>query len=385
MKAYGKREAAITDKFSTQEMVLSMGPHHPSTHGVLRLILQTDGEMIVNVTPDVGFLHRGLEKIAEMVPYQSFMPFTDRIDYLSSLNCNLGYAITVERLAGIEVPEKAEYLRVIGAELTRMASHFVGAGALLLDLGAVTPFVHALRERETYNTLIEMLCGARLTHNYVRVGGVSHDLPSGFREEALKFVDHIEHEFIKEFNDLISFNSILINRLKDVGVISREQAIEYTLTGPNLRGSGVKYDTRRDDTYSIYDRFDFDIPAGRGKFGTVGDCYDRYWVRIEEITQSCRIIRQALNQMPENGEVRTKLPKVLKVQEGEIYVRTESPRGQLGFYLMSNGGTRPDRLKIKTGSFSAMTIIELISQGVMVADLVAIIGSLDIVAPEIDR
>lgn len=371
--------------FQTQEMVLNMGPHHPSTHGVLRFILQTDGEMMVRATPDIGFLHRGLEKIAELLPYQSFMPYTDRIDYLASLNCNLGYAVTVERLANIEVPEKAEYLRVIGAELTRIASHFIGAGALLLDLGAVTPFVHALRERETYNDLIETLCGARLTHNYVRIGGVSHDLPDGFREQALKFVDHLEYEFVEEFNDLISFNTILINRLKNVGVITREQAVEYTLTGPNLRGSGVACDLRKDDPYSIYDRFDFDIPVGRGKFGVVGDSYDRYWVRIEEIVQSCRIVRQALNQMPENGEIRTKLPKVFKVPEGEIYVRTECPRGETGFALISDGGRNPYRLKIRTGSFSSMTIIEQISQGVMVADLVAIIGSLDIIAPEIDR
>ncbi len=381
----GRRDPLITDNFATQEMVLNMGPHHPSTHGVIRFILRTDGEVIVNVTPDIGFLHRGLEKIAELVPYQSFMPFTDRIDYLAALNCNLGYAVTVEKLAGIEVPEKAEYLRVIGAELTRLASHFIGCGVLLLDLGAVTPFVHALRERERYNDLMEKLCGARLTHNYVRIGGVSHDIPSGFKEETMRFIDHLEYEFIKEFNDLASFNPILIKRLKNVGVISREQAVEYTLTGPNLRGSGVSYDTRKDDTYSIYDRFDFDIPVGKGMFGTLGDSYDRYWVRIEEITQSCRIIRQALHQIPDKGEIRTKLPKIFKVPEGEAYVQTESPRGQLGFYLISDGGKSPARLKIKTGSFSAMTIIGLIGQGVMVADLVAIIGSLDVIAPEIDR
>lgn len=372
-------------EFAAQEMVLNMGPHHPSTHGVLRFILQTDGEMMVNATPDIGFLHRGLEKIAELLPYHSFMPYTDRIDYLASLNCNLGYAVTVERLANIELPEKAEYLRIVGAELTRIASHLVGVGALLLDLGAVTPFVHALREREVYNDLIEMLCGARLTHNYVRIGGVAFDLPNGFKEKALRFVDHLEYEFIKEFNDMISFNTILINRLKNVGVITREQATEYTLTGPNLRGSGVKYDLRKNEPYSIYERFDFDIPVGHGKFGVIGDSYDRYWVRIEEIIQSCRIVRQALNSMPDEGSIRTKLPRAFRVPAGEIYVRTECPRGEMGFYLISDGGPKPLRLKIRTGSFSAMTIIEPLSQGVMVADLVAIIGSLDIVAPEIDR
>jgi NADH-quinone oxidoreductase subunit D len=372
-------------EFALEEMILNMGPHHPSTHGVLRFIVRTDGEMMLKATPDVGFLHRGIEKIAELMPYESFMPYTDRIDYLSSLNCNLGYALTVERLAGIEVPEKAEYLRVIGAELTRIGSHLIAVGALLLDLGAVTPFVHALRERETYNSLMEMLCGARLTHHYVRIGGVAFDSPDGFREKTLRFVDHLEYKFLDEFNKLASFNSILVKRLANVGIIIPEKAIEFTLVGPNLRGSGIKFDIRKDEPYSIYDRFDFEIPSGNGKFGAQGDAYDRYWVRIEEIKQSCRIVRQAINQMPEHGEIKTKISKPFKIPAGEIYVRTECPRGELGFYLISNGGRMPYRLKIRTGSFSAMTIIEELSEGVMVADLVAIIGSLDVVAPEIDR
>jgi len=372
-------------KYSAQEMVLNMGPHHPSTHGVLRFVLQWVGEMMVKATPDVGFLHRGIEKIAERLPWQSFMPYTDRIDYVASVNCNLGYALAVERLAGIEVPEKAEYLRVIAAELSRIGSHFIGFGALLLDLGAVTPFVHALRERETFNDLMEMLCGARLTHNYVRIGGVGYDMPAGFKTKCLDFVNHLEYEFLEEFNELISFNTILINRLANVGVITSKEAHEYTLTGPNLRGSGDCFDLRRDDPYSVYARFEFEIPVGTGKFGTPGDAYDRYWVRIEEVAQSCRIIRQALEQMPRTGDVRTRLPKLFTVPAGEIYVRTEAPRGELGYYLISDGGKNPFRLKIRTGSFSAMTIIEHLSQGVMVADLVAIIGSLDVVAPEIDR
>ena len=372
-------------KYSTQEMVLNMGPHHPSTHGVLRFILQTDGEMMVKATPDIGFLHRGIEKIAEGLPWQSFLPYTDRIDYVASVNCNLGYAVAVERLAGIAVPERADYLRVIAAELSRIGSHFIGFGALLLDLGAVTPFVHALRERETFNDLMEMLCGARLTHNYVRIGGVSQDLPDGFAEQCRAFVDHVEHEFLDEFNTLISRNTILINRLANVGVISAEAAEEYTLTGPNLRGSGVRFDLRKDEPYSVYERFAFDVPVGTGRCGSLGDSYDRYFVRIDEVAQSCRIVRQALDQLRAGGEIRAKLPKPFTVPAGEVYVRTESPRGELGFYLISDGGKNPFRVKIRTGSFSAMTIIEPISQGVMVADLVAIIGSLDIVAPEIDR
>jgi NADH-quinone oxidoreductase subunit D len=341
--------------------------------------------MMVKATPDVGFLHRGIEKIAERMGWQSFMPYTDRIDYVASVNCNLGYAVAVERLAGIEVPEKAEHLRVIAAELTRIASHFIGFGALLLDLGAVTPFVHALREREAYNDLVESLCGARLTHNYVRIGGVARDEPPGFREKCRAFIDHLEYEFLEEFNTMISFNTILINRLANVGVIPADTAVEYTLTGPNLRGSGVPFDLRKDEPYSIYDRFAFDVPVGTGRFGSLGDSYDRYFVRVEEVAQSCRIIRQALDRMPETGEIRKKLPRPFTVPAGEIYVRTESPRGELGYYLISDGGKNPFRVKIRTGSFSSMTIIEHISQGVMVADLVAIIGSLDVVAPEIDR
>ncbi|HTG01915.1 MAG TPA: NADH-quinone oxidoreductase subunit D [Nitrospirota bacterium] len=372
-------------KYSSQEMVLNMGPHHPSTHGVIRFILQTDGEMMVKATPDIGFLHRGIEKIAERLPWQAFMPYTDRVDYVASVNCNLGYAVAVERLADITVPERAEYLRVIAAELSRIGSHFIGFGALLLDLGAVTPFVHALRERERYNDLMEMLCGARLTHNYVRIGGVAQDAPDGFAEKCLSFVDHLEYEFIGEFNNMISFNTILINRLANVGVISAATANDFTLSGPNLRGSGADFDLRRDEPYSVYNRFNFDVPKGTGKFGSLGDSYDRYWVRIEEVTQSCRIIREALRKMPKSGDIRTRLPKPFTVPAGEVYVRTEAPRGELGFYLVSDGGKQPFRVKIRTGSFSAMTIIEHISQGVMVADLVAIIGSLDVVAPEIDR
>lgn len=372
-------------RYSSQEMALNMGPHHPSTHGVLRFVLQTDGEMVIKATPDVGFLHRGLEKIAELLPWQSFMPYTDRIDYLAAVNGNLGYAVAVERLAGIEVPERAEWLRVIAAELGRIGSHLIGFGALLLDLGAVTPFVHALRERETYNDLMESLCGARLTHNYVRVGGVSHDLPDGFRERCLKFVDHLENEFVPEYDALIADNAILVHRLAGVGVITPEQTAEFTLVGPNLRGSGIPFDLRREEPYAAYDRVAFEIPVGTGSRGRTGDCYDRFRVRIAETVQSCRIIRQALGMLPAGGSIRERLPKIFRVPAGECYVRTECPRGELGFYLISDGGPKPVRVKIRTGSFSAMTIIEHLSHGVMVADLVAIIGSLDVVAPEVDR
>ncbi len=367
----------------TEEMVLNMGPQHPSTHGVIRFILRTDGEIIASVDPDIGFLHRGLEKIAEKVTYPQFMPFTDRVDYLAAMNCNQGYAMAVERLMGIEVPPRAEYIRVIVAELNRIASHLVAVGSFGMDIGAVTPFVFALREREKINDILEMLCGARLTYNYIRIGGISQDLPDKFIQLTREFLDYLGPK-IEEFNRLLSFNKIYIHRLANVSVVSAEDAIDYGLVGPNLRASGVKWDLRRDEPYSVYPELEFDIPVGSGLKGTVGDCFDRYMLRIFEMEESSKIIRQCLDRLPE-GEIMTKVPRKLKPPEGEVYLRTEAPRGELGYYLMSDGSEKPYRLKIRTGSFSAMAIIHQMVPGWMLADLVAVIGSLDVVAPEIDR
>lgn len=360
-----------------------MGPQHPATHGVLRFVIRTDGEVLHAVTPDVGYLHRGMEKIAEKVGYFAFQPYTDRIDYLCAMTANQAYALAVEKLAGIEVPRRAEFLRVIASELNRISSHLIMTGCVAMDMGAFTPFVHALRERESINDLLEMICGARLTYNYARVGGVSHDLPDGFRGKCVAFLDHFE-PIVDEFNRLISYNEIFVKRLANIGVISKEDAIAYNLVGPNLRGSGMKWDLRRDMPYSVYPEIDFDIPFGTGEAGQVGDSFDRYMVRIREMVESCKIVRQALKMLPD-GETMAKVPRKIKPPAGEVYVRAESARGDMGFYIVSDGTERPSRLKIRTGSFSAMSIVEKVAPGLMIADLVALISSLDVIAPEIDR
>jgi len=367
----------------TEEMIINMGPQHPSTHGVLRFILTTDGEVIHSVNPDVGFLHRGMEKIAELVNYHQFMPYTDRIDYLASMNCNIGYAMTVEALAGIEVPRRAQFIRVLVAELNRIASHLIAVGAMGSDLGAFTPFLHAIREREWINDLFEMLCGARLTYNYIRIGGVSQDIPAGFKEKVIEFLDYFEPR-IKQFNTLLSYNKIFVERTRGIGIISREDAIAYSLSGPNLRGSGIKWDLRRDSPYLVYNELDFDVPVSKGEYGVVGDCLERYMLRIREMIESVKIVRQCIKMLPE-GDYIAKVPRVLKPPVGEVYFRTEAPRGELGYYLISDGSQKPYRLKVRTGSFCALGIIPHVAPGLMIADMVALIGSLDLIAPEIDR
>lgn len=367
----------------TEEMIVNMGPQHPSTHGVLRFILTTDGEVIHSVHPDIGFLHRGIEKIAELVNYHQFMPYTDRIDYLASMNCNIGYAMTVEQLAGIEVPRRAQFIRMLVAEMNRIASHLIAVGSMGSDLGAFTPFLHAIREREWLNDLMEMICGARLTFNYIRIGGVSMDIPDGFKERVIEFLDYFEPK-LGQFNTLLSYNKIFVERTRDVVPISMGDAIAYSLSGPNLRASGVKWDLRRNSPYLLYNELEFDIPVGTGEYGEIGDCLERYMIRIREMIESVKIIRQCIKMMPD-GDYTVKVPRVFKPPAGEVYVRTESPRGELGFYLVSDGSPKPYRLKIRTGSFTALGIIPEVAKGWMIADLVALIGSLDLIAPEIDR
>lgn len=367
----------------SDEILINMGPQHPSTHGVLRVILKTDGEVVTDATPDIGYLHRALEKIAERVTFAQFMPFTDRLDYLAAANCNCAWAWTVEKLAGIEVPERAEYIRVIVSELNRIASHLIAFGAFTADMGAFTPFLYAIRERERINDLFEMICGNRLTYNYARIGGVSDDLPDGFLEKLTEFLDYFTPK-IDEYNELISYNKIFVHRLANVGVISPEDAVAYGLVGPNLRGSGVKWDLRVDEPYSVYDRFDFDVIVGFGEKGTIGDAFDRYMVRIREMKECVKILRQAIDGLPD-GPVQAKVPRVFKPAAGEIYFRSENPRGELGFHLITDGTTNPYRLKIRTGSFTAMSIFNKVTRGLMIADIVAVIGSLDIILPEIDR
>jgi NADH-quinone oxidoreductase subunit D len=367
----------------TEEMTLSMGPQHPSTHGVLRFVVKADGEVMRAAIPDIGYLHRSIEKIAEKVGYHGFMPYTDRVDYVSAMQCNQGWGIVCEKLAGIEVPRRGEFCRVIASELGRIASHLLSVGTMAQDIGAMTPFVHALREREKINDLLEELCGARLTFNYMRIGGVAWDLPPGYAERVTAFLDQFE-PLVDEFNDLISYNKIYVERLADVAVINQADAINYNLVGPNLRGSGLKYDVRKDEPYSIYGELDFDVPVGTGEVGTLGDCFDRYMVRIKEMKECCKIVRQCLAMMPP-GPVLAKVARKLKPPAGDAYIRVEGSRGDMGWYTVSDGSEFPYRVKIKTGSFAAMGIVEKVSRGLMIADLIALIASLDVVAPEVDR
>ena len=368
---------------SPHEMLLNFGPQHPSTHGVINFLVDTDGEVLRRAIPEVGYLHRGLEKIAEVVGYSGYMPYTDRIDYVAAMFANEGWAIAVEKLLKIEVPVRAQYLRVISGELCRIASHLVAVGTMSTDIGATTPLVHALREREALNDLLEALCGSRLTYNYHRIGGVAFDMPAGWRERVLTFLDHFD-TMVVEWDRLLSTNFIYVKRLANVAVIPRDMAVDYGLVGPNLRGSGMDWDVRRDIPYSVYPEFKFDVPVGRGFRGTVGDAFDRYYVRVLEMRESSKIVRQALEKIPE-GEVIAKVPRKIKPEPGEVMSRVESARGEMAYYVVSDGTEKPWRVRVRTGSFFAMGIIEDVSRGLMVADLVALIASLDVVAPEIDR
>jgi NADH-quinone oxidoreductase subunit D len=367
----------------TEEMTLNMGPQHPSTHGVLRFIVKADGEVMRRAIPDIGFLHRSIEKIAEKVGWHGFMPYTDRVDYVAAMTCNQAWGMCAETLADIEVPRRGEYCRVIAAELGRICSHLLGIGTTGMDIGAMTPFTHALREREMINNLLEELCGARLTFNYMRIGGVAWDLPPGYAEKVLGYLDHFE-PVLDEINSLLSYNKIYTERLGNVAAVSADMAKAYNLVGPNLRGSGVRYDLRKDRPYSVYEDFDFDVPVGTGEQGTVGDCWDRYMVRINECRESAKILRQAIEQIPD-GPVIAKVPRNFKPPAGDTHIRVESARGDMSWYIVSDGSEYPYRVHVRTGSFAAMSIIDSLAHGLMIADLVAVIASFDIVAPEVDR
>ena len=374
---------ALKDCFETDLMTLNMGPQHPSTHGVIRFVITSDGEVMQKAVPHVGYLHRGIEKLAEGLPWGSFTPFTDRVDYLGSMFANHAWALAVEKIAGIEVTPRAEHIRVIVSELNRIASHLIAVGSISMDIGAFTPFLHGIKEREKINDLMEALCGQRITYNFIRVGGVSFDLPDGFLEGTLAFLDTFR-PFINEFNRLISGNEILVRRCANVAVISPETAKGYALSGPNLRASGVDWDLRRDSPYSIYPKFNFRVCTGQAVKGVVGDAYDRFYIRIEEMLESEKIIRQAIAALPD-GPVMSKVPRKIKPPKGEVYAAVESARGELGYHVISDGGDSPYRVKIRTGSFSALSAVEALSGGLMLADLVVLIASLDVIAPEIDR
>ena len=395
-----------------EKMVLNMGPSHPATHGVLRIVLEMDGEIITKATPDVGYLHRGDEKIAENMTYTQFIPYTDRLDYLAPLANNVAYALAVEKLLGVDkqLPPRCQYIRVICCELARISAHLLGIGAYAMDVGALTVFLHTFTEREKIYNLIEALTGARFTTTYTRIGGLSRDLPPGWVDACRKFLDEVVVNF-DETETLLSRNRIWVDRTKDVGVISREDAIDYGLTGPNLRGSGVEFDLRKAHPYLVYDQLEFDIPVG-----SVGDCYDRYLVRIEEMRQSVRILKQCLDKLPGGADNKSKepinvadgkivLPAKHKVMtsmeelihqfilvtqgvnapEGEVYFGHENPKGELGFYINSKGGGTPNRLKIRAPSFVNLSILPHTLPGHMMSDVVAILGSLDFVMGECDR
>ena len=374
----GKNPDAVVEKIDTEEFIVNMGPQHPSTHGVCRLLLKMDGEVIVDVVPYVGYLHRSMEKVAENRTYLQYIPLTDRIDYVSAMFCNHVFCLAVEKLAQIQVPERAEYIRVIMDELNRIASHLIWLATFALDLGAITPFLYCFREREKVLDLLEMVCGQRMTFNYMRFGGVSRDLPDEFIPKAKEFIEYFKPR-VDEYEYILTNNPIFLGRTKGVGILDKKTAIDYSVTGPNLRATGLKWDLRKEEPYSIYDRFEFDIPTG-----TNSDTWDRYMVRIQEMRQANRIVEQALESIPE-GEIKTKTPAVFRPPKGEVYARIESTRGEMGFYIVSDGSTKPYRLKMRTASFSNLAVLPEMSRGWKIADIVAIFASLDVIMPDVDR
>ncbi len=392
-----------TDDLVGEKLTLNMGPSHPATHGVLRLILELDGEVISKADPDVGYLHRGDEKIAENMQYNQFVPYTDRLDYLAPLANNVAYACAVEKLMGWELPPRGQAVRVICCELARISAHLLGVGCYAMDVGAMTVFLYTFTQRETVYDLCEQISGARFTTSYTRVGGQTRDISEDTIKGVLKFCDEVS-EVIEEVDQLLSRNPIFIGRTQDVGFISKEDAIGYGLTGPNLRGSGVDFDMRKNHPYLGYEQYDFDIPVGK-----VGDCYDRYQVRMEEMRQSVSILRQVCQKMP-NGAVNITDPKAtlpdkervlmsmeelihhfivatqgIDAPEGEVYFGAENPKGELGFYINSKGGGVPHRLKIRSPSFVNLSILPKLLPGHMISDVVSILGSLDFVMGECDR
>jgi len=359
-------------------LTVNMGPQHPSTHGVLYLELTIDGEIVVNCKPHLGYLHRSMEKIAENRTYIQFIPFTDRLDYLASMNNNLGFCLTVEKLLNIPVTPRAQYLRVIIAELNRVASHLVAIGTFAQDLGAyATALFYTFSDREKIVELFDNICGSRLTYNYMRIGGVSGDIPAGTEQIIKDFIAY-ERKQLKEYNELLTYNVIFLARSKKIGILSKEKALNYGVSGPILRASGVKWDIRKEEPYLVYDKFDFDVPTGG-----VGDSWDRYKIKLDEIEQSLRIIEQAIGAIPEGNPV-SKVNRVFR-GTGETYMRTENPRGELGFYLVAEGGFNPYRCKIRSPSFSNLSVLSELIKGLNISDAVCVLGSLDIVMGEIDR
>ena len=396
-------EAPVAEGAKDQHMVLNMGPQHPSTHGVLRLVLEIDGEIVVRLYPEIGYLHTGVEKTCEAKFYQQVVPLTDRLDYLSPMANNLCYCLAVERLLDLEIPEKAQWMRVLLSELTRLNSHLVWLGTHAMDIGALTVFLYTFREREDILRIFEHVAGQRMMTSYFRIGGLSMEPPLDFFDRVQSFINTFP-EKIDEYSNLLTGNPIFVNRLKGVGHLSAAEAIALGVTGPPLRASGVNVDLRRDTPYSGYEKFQFDVPVS-----TDGDCWARYVLRLEEMRQSVRIIQQALDGMPE-GPIKADAPKIVlpdrekmktqmealihhfkivtegfAVPAGEVYQGIESPRGQMGYYVVSDGTAKPWRVHMRNPSFATLQALETMCKGRMLADVVAVVGSIDIVLGEIDR
>lgn len=384
-------EVAVSVEIETEDMTLNIGPQHPSTHGVLRLVAKVDGERAYDVKPVIGYMHRGYEKLAEVRTYPQITALVNRIDWVSGFANEIPFITAAERLMDIEAPERAQYIRLILTEMARISSHLVFMGSYPLELGAATPLFFALRERERVLDLLESVTGGRFHPNFNRIGGVKpaygsgsttrkliQDLPKGFLAETRVAMDEVLVS-VDQLEDLVAANEILLARTKGVGVLPPELAVAYGVSGPNLRASGVKYDIRKTDDYLPYDKFDFDVPVGQN-----GDCWDRWWVRLVEIRESAKIIQQAIDSIP-SGPLQAKVPKVIKVPAGEVYVAAENPKGEMGYYLVSDGGQGPYRLKIRSASFSNISFLPWILEGALVPDIIAIMGSLDFVLGDVDR
>lgn len=377
----------------SEEMIINLGPQHPSTHGVLRLEVLMDGEIVQEVVPHIGYLHRCFEKHGENLPYNQVIPFVDRLDYVASMNCEHAYAMGVERMLGIDhqIPKRVEYIRVLVAELNRIASHFIAIGTYGMDIGAFSPFFWLMRDREHILRLLEWASGARLLYNYIWIGGLFYDLPVGFEERCQEFVNYVRPK-VKELTDVLVDNKIFVNRTANVGVLPLDLAVNCGVTGPMLRASGLRFDLRRVDGYSVYPEIDFNIPIGEGKMGKVGDCWDRTQVRVEEIYESLKIVEQCLDKLTKEHK-RTRdfnpqalVPKKIRPKAQDLYVRAEIPKGELGFFFRADGKSDiPFRCKCRSCSFVNLSVLQELAKGVLIADLIAIIGTIDVVMGEVDR
>ncbi len=377
----------------SEEMILSLGPQHPSTHGVLRMEVISDGELIVDVVPHLGFLHRCFEKHAEALPFNQIIPYVDRMDYVASMNSEHAYVMGIEKMLGIDkdLPKRVEYIRVLVAEMNRLASHFVAIGTYGLDIGAYTSFLWLMRDREHIQRMLEWASGARMLYNYIWIGGLFYDLPVGFEEQCAEFVKYVKPK-LQELNEILIENKIFVQRTANVGVLPMDLAISYGCTGPVLRGSGLKFDLRKVDGYSVYPEIEFDVPVGKGEMGTLGDCWDRNHVRVQECAESIKIIEQCLKKLTtdhkrsQGFDPQAFVPKKIRPAAMDFYCRAENPKGELGYYFRTDGRSDiPIRLKARACSFHNLSVIPAISKGAMLADLVAIIGSMDLVMGEVDR